>query len=127
MYLIESVNAKKPPIQCIADKISKFTYFILFFQFQLLFLVKAAKQIWPDLLLHNHNEFLTNSSHTLHSSLGSNAENFLSLAIQLSIAVLVIACPCALGLATPLQLQLPQVKRQKRILFKGGDTELDQK
>ena len=68
--LIESVNANKPPIQRIADEIAgKFTYFVLIFAtLTFFFWWKGARNIWPDLLSHNH-ELITHSSHTLHLSL----------------------------------------------------------
>ena len=122
--LIESVQSNKPSIQRIADQIAgKFTYFVLFISTSSFFFWwKGAKLIWPDLLMHNSLGLMDNSSHTLHNSLGSNAENFLSLAIQLSIAVLVIACPCALGLATPTVITVASGKAaRKGVLFKGGD------
>ncbi len=122
--LIESVQTKKPPIQRLADLIAgKFTYLVLSISiFSFIFWWKIAPNLWPNLLDKNQAIIGLHSNHSLHNSLGSTANNSLSLAIQLSIAVLVIACPCALGLATPTVITVASGKAAKKgILFKGGD------
>ena len=122
--LIESVQSQKPSIQRLADKIAgKFTYFVLFTSISsFIFWWQIAFKIWPDLIKAENVGLSIHTNHSLHSSLGSNADNPLTLAIQLSIAVLVIACPCALGLATPTVITVASGKAAKKgILFKGGD------
>ena len=122
--LIESVQSQKPSIQRLADKIAgKFTYFVLCTSiFSFIFWWQIAFRIWPNLISTENIGFSIHNNHSLHSSLGSNADNPLTLAIQLSIAVLVIACPCALGLATPTVITVASGKAAKKgILFKGGD------
>jgi len=122
--LIESVQSQKPSIQRLADQIAgKFTYFVLFTSISsFIFWWQIAFKIWPNLINTENIGFSLHNNHSLHSSLGSNADNPLNLAIQLSIAVLVIACPCALGLATPTVITVASGKAAKKgILFKGGD------
>jgi len=122
--LIESVQSQKPSIQRLADKIAgKFTYFVLFASISsFIFWWQIAFRIWPNLINTENIGLSIHNNHSLHSYLGSNADNPLTLAIQLSIAVLVIACPCALGLATPTVITVASGKAAKKgILFKGGD------
>ena len=122
--LIESVQSQKPSIQRLADKIAgKFTYFVLFTSIStFIFWWQIAFRIWPNLIKPENLGLSIQNHHSLHTSLGSNADNPLTLAIQLSIAVLVIACPCALGLATPTVITVASGKAAKKgILFKGGD------
>ena len=121
--LIESVQSKKPSIQRLADQIAgKFTYFVLLTSISsFIFWWQIAFRVWPN-LIQTENIGLSMHNHSLQSSLGSNADNPLTLAIQLSIAVLVIACPCALGLATPTVITVASGRAAKKgILFKGGD------
>jgi len=122
--LIESVQSQKPSIQRLADQIAgKFTYFVLFTSISSFFFWwQIAFRIWPNLIKTENIGLSIHNNHSLHSSLGSNADNPLTLAIQLSIAVLVIACPCALGLATPTVITVASGKAAKKgIFFKGGD------
>ena len=122
--LIESVQSQKPSIQRLADQIAgKFTYFVLFASISsFIFWWQIAFRLWPNLIKTGILDSSIHTNHSLHSSLGSNADNPLTLAIQLSIAVLVIACPCALGLATPTVITVASGKAAKKgILFKGGD------
>ena len=122
--LIESVQSQKPSIQRLADQIAgKFTYFVLFTSISsFIFWWQIAFRIWPNLIKTENIGLSIHNNHSLHSSLGSNADSPLTLAIQLSIAVLVIACPCALGLATPTVITVASGKAAKKgILFKGGD------
>ena len=122
--LIESVQSKKPSIQRLADQIAgKFTYFVLFTSITTFFFWwKLAVRIWPNITSFHNNSLGIHTNHSLHTSLGSSADNTLTLAIQLSIAVLVIACPCALGLATPTVITVASGKAAKKgVLFKGGD------
>ena len=122
--LIESVQSQKPSIQRLADQIAgKFTYFVLFTSIaSFIFWWQIAFRVWPNLYKTENISLSIQNNHSLHNYLGSNADNPLTLAIQLSIAVLVIACPCALGLATPTVITVASGKAAKKgILFKGGD------
>jgi len=123
--LVEAAQARKAPIQRLADQVAGvFCYGVVtisFFTF--FFWWKIGSKIWPEIiqksegaLLHLHHQS------ELHSSLGHGAETPIGLAIQLSIAVLVVACPCALGLATPTVITVASGQAAKKgWLFRGGD------
>ncbi|WP_320675576.1 heavy metal translocating P-type ATPase [Prochlorococcus sp. MIT 1300] len=123
--LVEQAQARKAPIQRIADQVAgKFCYGVVTLAITtFLFWWQLGTRIWPQVLnatgqglIHGHQ------GHELHMALGGNAETPLGLALQLAIAVLVIACPCALGLATPTVITVASGKAARHgWLFRGGD------
>lgn len=122
--LVEQAQARKAPIQSLADQVAgKFCYGVVGLSiFTFIFWWKIGAFLWPDVLNNSAPGLMQEHSHMLHSSLGGEAQTPLGLAIQLSIAVLVVACPCALGLATPTVISVATGKAAKKgYLFKGGD------
>ncbi|MFM7733526.1 MAG: heavy metal translocating P-type ATPase, partial [Cyanobium sp.] len=119
VQLVERAQARKAPIQSLADRIAgRFTVMVLL-------LAVATFVFWwrwgsrfmgsPALeaaLGHGHGHAFS------HPAVLSP----LALAVQLAIAVLVVACPCALGLATPAAITVACGRAARAgLLFRGGD------
>ena len=118
--LVEQAQARKAPIQGLADRVAgRFSVAVLLLALTtLLFWWGWGTHLWPQVLAmapsaHRHGG---------HQSLGAGAESPFALALQLSIAVLVVACPCALGLATPAAISVGTGRAARAgVLFRGGD------
>ncbi len=122
--LVEKAQARRAPIQRLADKVAGVFCFgvVTLSIFTFFFWWKVGAFLWPEVLNNSGPGIFHSHSHILHSSLGAEAQTSLGLAIQLSIAVLVVACPCALGLATPTVISVCSGQAAKKgWLFKGGD------
>tara|TARA_Y100001968_G_scaffold329999_1_gene380668 strand:- start:2332 stop:4599 length:2268 start_codon:yes stop_codon:yes gene_type:complete len=120
--LVEEAQARKAPIQGLADRVAgNFCYGVVLLSLvTFIFWWQLGAKIWPAVLNASGQGLMHH--HGLHSALGSEAQTPLGLALQLSIAVLVIACPCALGLATPTVITVSSGLAAKHgWLFKGGD------
>jgi len=117
--LVEQAQARKAPIQGLADRVSgRFSVAVLLLALAtLLFWWLWGTRLWPQVLaagpaMHQHGGH----------SLGLGASSPFALALQLSISVLVVACPCALGLATPTAITVGTGRAaQAGVLFRGGD------
>ncbi len=121
MDLVERAQARKAPIQGLADRVAgRFSLAVLALAVgTFLFWWLWGTQLWPQVLMASHH---TAGAHAGHGVLGQTADTPLSLALQLAIAVLVVACPCALGLATPTAITVGSGRAARRgLLFRGGD------
>ncbi|MEY3735989.1 MAG: hypothetical protein RLZZ624_1048, partial [Cyanobacteriota bacterium] len=104
MQLVEQAQARKAPIQGLADRVAgRFAWFVLALALATaLFWRLWGLQRWPEVLERS-------------------GQSPLSLALELAIAVLVVACPCALGLATPTAITVGSgLAARQGLLFRGG-------
>ncbi|MCB4376577.1 heavy metal translocating P-type ATPase [Synechococcus sp. MU1650] len=125
--LVEQAQARRAPIQGLADRVAgRFCYGVIGLALAtFLFWWLFGAEHWPQVLQASapgmpHDHAMPHEMH--HGGLGRGASTPIGLALQLSIAVLVVACPCALGLATPTVITVATGLAARRgWLFRGGD------
>ncbi|MFQ3617749.1 MAG: heavy metal translocating P-type ATPase [Cyanobacteriota bacterium] len=133
--LVETAQARKAPIQRLADGVAGyFTYGVLALSLlTFLFWYFIGLPLWHDSIAalgireiglgtahaaHLAHAGMTGDSATMHAAMPSP----LLLSLKLAIAVLVIACPCALGLATPTAILVgSSLGAERGLLIRGGD------
>ncbi|MFM7264930.1 MAG: heavy metal translocating P-type ATPase, partial [Cyanobium sp.] len=129
VQLVERAQARKAPIQGLADRVAGgfATDVLLLALATFLFWWLWGAPHWPELLhppMASHGPGGGHGGAGVHGlgALGAEATTPLALALQLTIAVLVVACPCALGLATPTALSVGLgLAARAGLLFRGGD------
>jgi Cu2+-exporting ATPase len=128
LRLVEQAQARKAPIQGLADRVAgRFTLIVLALALAtFLFWWRWGTELWPQVLQAAPAlpalAPVAHGAHGGHTALGGGATSPFSLALQLAIAVLVVACPCALGLATPTAITVGSgLAASRGLLFRGGD------
>jgi Cu2+-exporting ATPase len=131
VQLVEQAQARKAPIQGLADRVAgRFAVAVLLLAVgTLLFWWLLGAHLWPQVLqVADGSPLAMHGSHgmALHGAHGARSASTtitpFTLALQLAIAVLVVACPCALGLATPTAITVGSGRAARAgLLFRGGD------
>ena len=119
--LVESAQARKAPIQKLADTIAGyFTYGVLSIALLTFLFWEFIGTKWINLSHWAPQAIGAEHAMMAHSSPLLNSPMLLS--VKLAIAVLVIACPCALGLATPTAILVGSgIGAERGLLIRGGD------
>ncbi|MFI0403210.1 MAG: heavy metal translocating P-type ATPase [Cyanobium sp.] len=123
VQLVERAQARKAPIQGLADRVAGgFTQFVLALAAATFFFWWLwGSRLWPWVLHPSHGGLVGHAGHLGHGP-GVMGTSPFGLAIELAISVLVVACPCALGLATPTAISVGSALAARRgVLFRGGD------
>lgn len=124
VHLVEQAQARKAPIQGLADRVAgRFALGVLLLALAtLLFWSLLGSQLWPQVLQVSGASMGMHGSHGAMNALAGSQATPLALGLQLSIAVLVVACPCALGLATPTAITVGSGRAARAgLLFRGCD------
>lgn len=125
IHLVEDAQARKAPIQQLADTIAGyFTYGVIAIAtLTFLFWYFVGTQIWSEVLMVSGHWALGGEHAMLHMPMSHAVHPTpLLLSLKLAIAVLVIACPCALGLATPTAILVGSgIGAERGLLIRGGD------
>jgi P-type Cu2+ transporter len=116
---VETAQARKAPIQRLADQVSGyFVYGVMAIAaLTFLFWALVGTHLWPEVL-----HYAGSATHPMAAAAMNPDRLGLLLSLKLAIAVLVVACPCALGLATPTAIVVgTSLGAEQGLLIRGGD------